>query len=256
MNNKIIKYVISDLLRNRTVFFYTLVLLALSLSIFFIEDNVDKSIASLLNLVLFVVPLVSIVFSTIYLYNSEEFIALLVSQPLKRQSIWLSIFVGLATAMAAAFLVGVGLPTLIFAYSLSGVTLVIGGLLLSLIFVSIAMWTAVRLRDKSKGIGLAIILWLYFALIFDALLLFLLFQFADYPIEKLMVAVSMLNPIDISRILILLEIDLSAMMGYTGAIFRDFFGTGAGMLITGLVMFLWIALPLLFATRFFKRKDL
>lgn len=256
MNNKIIKYVISDLLRNRTVFFYTLVLLALSLSIFFIEDNVDKSIASLLNLVLFVVPLVSIVFSTIYLYNSEEFIALLVSQPLKRQSIWLSIFVGLATAMAAAFLVGVGLPTLIFAYSLSGVTLVIGGLLLSLIFVSIAMWTAVRLRDKSKGIGLAIILWLYFALIFDALLLFLLFQFADYPIEKLMVAVSMLNPIDISRILILLEIDLSAMMGYTGAIFRDFFGTGAGILITGLVMFLWIALPLLFATRFFKRKDL
>ena len=256
MNNKIIKYVISDLLRNRTVFFYTLVLLALSLSIFFIEGNVDKSIASLLNLVLFVVPLVSIVFSTIYLYNSEEFIALLVSQPLKRQSIWLSIFVGLATAMAAAFLVGVGLPTLIFAYSLSGVTLVIGGLLLSLIFVSIAMWTAVRLRDKSKGIGLAIILWLYFALIFDALLLFLLFQFADYPIEKLMVAVSMLNPIDISRILILLEIDLSAMMGYTGAIFRDFFGTGTGMLITGLVMFLWIALPLLFATRFFKRKDL
>ncbi|MCC2600553.1 ABC transporter permease subunit [Sphingobacterium sp. FBM7-1] len=256
MNNKIIKYVISDLLRNRTVFFYTLVLLALSLSIFFIEGNVDKSIASLLNLVLFVVPLVSIVFSTIYLYNSEEFIALLVSQPLKRQSIWLSIFVGLATAMAAAFLVGVGLPTLIFAYSLSGITLVIGGLLLSLIFVSIAMWTAVRLRDKSKGIGLAIILWLYFALIFDALLLFLLFQFADYPIEKLMVAVSMLNPIDISRILILLEIDLSAMMGYTGAIFRDFFGTGTGMLITGLVMFLWIALPLLFATRFFKRKDL
>lgn len=256
MNNKIIKYVISDLLRNRTVFFYTLVLLALSLSIFFIEDNVDKSIASLLNLVLFVVPLVSIVFSTIYLYNSEEFIALLVSHPLKRQSIWLSIFVGLATAMAAAFLVGVGLPTLIFAYSLSGITLVIGGLLLSLIFVSIAMWTAVRLRDKSKGIGLAIILWLYFALIFDALLLFLLFQFADYPIEKLMVAVSMLNPIDISRILILLEIDLSAMMGYTGAIFRDFFGTGTGMLITGLVMFLWIALPLLFATRFFKRKDL
>lgn len=256
MNNKIIKYVISDLLRNRTVFFYTLVLLALSLSIFFIEDNVDKSIASLLNLVLFVVPLVSIVFSTIYLYNSEEFIALLVSQPLKRQSIWLSIFVGLATAMAAAFLVGVGLPTLIFAYSLSGITLVIGGLFLSLIFVSIAMWTAVRLRDKSKGIGLAIILWLYFALIFDALLLFLLFQFADYPIEKLMVAVSMLNPIDISRILILLEIDLSAMMGYTGAIFRDFFGTGTGMLITGLVMFLWIALPLLFATRFFKRKDL
>ncbi|TYR34751.1 ABC transporter permease subunit [Sphingobacterium phlebotomi] len=256
MNNKIIKYVISDLLRNRTILFYTLVLLALSLSIFLMEDNTDKGIASMLQLVLFVVPLVCIVFSTIYLYNSTEFIALLVSQPLKRQRIWLSIFIGLAVAMAFAFFVGVGIPTFIFAYSLSGVTLVIGGLLLSLIFVSIAMWTAVRIRDKSKGIGLAIILWLYFALIFDAMLLFILFQFADYPIEKMMIAVSMLNPIDISRILILLEIDLSAMMGYTGAIFRDFFGTHIGMLITWLVMFLWTALPLLFATRYFKKKDL
>lgn len=256
MNNKIIKYVISDLLRNRTILFYTLVLLALSLSIFLMEDNTDKGIASMLNLVLFVVPLVCIVFSSIYLYNSAEFIALLVSQPLKRQSIWLSIFMGLATAMTLAFFIGVGIPTFIFAYSLSGITLVIGGLLLSLIFVSIATWTAVRIRDKSKGIGLAIILWLYFALIFDAMLLFLLFQFADYPIEKMMIAVSMLNPIDISRILILLEIDLSAMMGYTGAIFRDFFGTHIGMLITGLVMLLWTALPLWFATRYFKKKDL
>ena len=60
MNNKIIKYVISDLLRNRTILFYTLVLLALSLSIFLMEDNTDKGIASMLNLVLFVVPLVCI----------------------------------------------------------------------------------------------------------------------------------------------------------------------------------------------------
>jgi len=256
MNNKIIKYVITDLLRNRTILVYTLVLLALSLSIFMIEDNTDKGIASLLNIVLFVIPLVSIVFSTIYLYNSSEFIALLVSQPLKRQTIWLSLFIGLATAMSLAFLVGVGIPTLLFAPGISGITLVIDGLLLSLIFVSIAMWTSVRIRDKAKGIGLAIMLWLYFALIFDALLLFALFQFADYPIENLMIAVSMLNPIDISRILILLQIDLSAMMGYTGAIFRNFFGTHSGMIITFIIMLLWAAIPLYFSTRFFKQKDL
>src|SRR5690606_29086517 len=141
----------------------------------------------------------------------------------KRQSIWLSIFLGLGTVMLLSFFVGVGIPTLLYAGNPSGMTLIAGGLLLSLIFVSIAMWTAVRIRDKSKGIGLAIILWLYFALIFDALLLFLLFQFADYPIENIMIGISMLNPIDITRILILLEIDLSAMMGYTGAVFREFF---------------------------------
>lgn len=256
MNNKIVKYVITDLLRNRTILFYTLLLLALSLGVFMMEDNADKSIASLLHIVLFIVPLVSIVFSTIYLYNSSEFIALLVSQPLQRQSIWRSIFIGLGTVMALSFFVGAGIPTLLYAGGASGMTLIAGGLLLSIIFVSIAMWTAVRVRDKSKGIGLAIILWLYFALIFDAMLLFLLFQFADYPIENIMICISMLNPIDISRILILLKIDLSAMMGYTGAIFRDFFGTSLGMGITLSVMLLWILIPLWSSLRYFKKKDL
>ncbi len=254
--NKIVKYVIADLLRSRTIMVYALVLFVLSFSVFSIEDNADKGVASLLNIILFVVPLVSIIFSTVYLYNSAEFIELLVSQPLKRRTIWLSIFVGLAGAVAFAFLIGVGIPLVLFAFTPSGIVLLLCGTLLSVVFVSVAMWAAVRIRDKAKGIGLSILLWLYFALLFDALVLFVLFQFSDYPIENGMIAVSMLNPIDISRILILLQIDLSAMMGYTGAIFRSFFGTGWGMAITAIVLMGWVALPLWSSMRFFERRDL
>lgn len=253
---KIIKYVVADLLRNKTIMLYTLVLLALSISVFSMEPNAEKGVASLLNIILFVVPLVSIIFSTVYLYNSAEFIELLVSQPLKRQTIWLSIFIGLGGAVALAFLVGLGIPVILYAFIPSGIVLVLCGMVLSLVFVSIAMWASVRIRDKAKGIGLSILLWLYFSLLFDALVLFAVFQFADYPIENLMVGVSMLNPIDISRILILLQIDVSAMMGYTGAIFRNFFGNAGGMSLTLLVLFVWIALPLGFSTYFFKKKDL
>lgn len=254
--SKIIKYVIADLLRNRTIMVYTLVLLALSMTVFGMEDNAEKGVASLLNIILFVVPLVSIIFSTVYLYNSAEFIELLVSQPLKRQTIWMSIFVGLAGAVSLAFLVGVGIPVILYAFMPSGIVLVLCGVVLSLVFVSIAMWASVRIRDKAKGIGLSILLWLYFALLFDALVLFLVFQFSEYPLENAMVAVSMLNPVDISRILILLQIDVSAMMGYTGAIFRNFFGTSGGMAITLAVLMLWISVPLLLSNRFFKHKDL
>lgn len=254
--SKIIKYVIADLLRNRTIMVYTLVLMALSMTVFGMEDNAEKGVASLLNIILFVVPLVSIIFSTVYLYNSAEFIELLVSQPLKRQTIWMSIFVGLAGAVSLAFLVGVGIPVILYAFMPSGIVLVLCGVVLSLVFVSIAMWASVRIRDKAKGIGLSILLWLYFALLFDALVLFLVFQFSEYPLENAMVAVSMLNPVDISRILILLQIDVSAMMGYTGAIFRNFFGTSGGMAITLAVLMLWISVPLLLSNRFFKHKDL
>jgi len=77
---KMIKYVITDILRNKIVIAYTLFLLAISLSVFNLDDNPAKGLLSLLNLVLIIVPLVSIVFSTIYIYNSSEFIELLVSQ--------------------------------------------------------------------------------------------------------------------------------------------------------------------------------
>lgn len=251
-----IKYILADILKNKIVIAYTVVLFILSMSIFTFEDSATKGVLSLLNMLLFIVPLVSVIFSTIYLYNSSEFIELLVSQPLKRQSIWMSVFFGLASALCLACLIGVGIPVLLYAAFAPGFILLGCSLILSIIFVAIALWAGVRIRDKAKGIGLAIMLWLYFALLFDALVLFMLFQFADYPIEKGMVAVSLMNPIDISRILILLQVDISAMMGYTGAIFRNFFGTGMGIAITAAILALWAIIPTWFSVRHFKTKDL
>lgn len=235
---------------------YTLFLLALSLSIFSLEDNSAKGLLGLLNIILIIVPLVSLVFSTIYIYNSAEFIELLVSQPLQRKTIWLSLFIGLAFSMAIAFIIGAGIPVLIFQPDITGLTMILIGLLLSVIFVSISLLATVKTRDKAKGIGVAILLWLYFSLLFDGLVLFLVFQFSDYPIEKAMVGVSMLNPIDLGRILILLKMDVSALMGYTGAVFNHFFGTVIGMGLSFLVLLFWLMIPLWMSIKNFNHKDL
>ena len=254
--NKIIKYVIADILRNKIVLIYTIFLLATSFSVFGLEDNSSKGMLSLLNIILIVVPLVSIVFSTIYMYNSVEFIELLLSQPLKRNSIWLSLFAGLASSLSIAFFLGVGIPVLIYEANTIGFTMIFMGILLSVIFVAISFLATVKTRDKAKGIGAAIMLWLYFSLLFDGLVLFILFQFADYPLEKLMIGLSALNPIDLSRILILLQLDVSAMMGYTGAVFNDFFGTFNGLFFSFFVLFGWIFVPVWFSIRKFNTKDL
>jgi Cu-processing system permease protein len=195
-------------------------------------------------------------FSAIYVYNSAEFVELLVSQPLKRRSIWLSLFTGLSCSMAVSFFIGAGIPILLYEATATGFMMLATGLLLSVIFVSIAMFAAVKTRDKARGIGVAILLWLYFALIFDGLLLFILFQFADYPLEKTMIILSVFNPIDLSRILILLNMDISALMGYTGAIFKDFFGTQVGLITSFVALFVWIIVPTWLSLRKFNRKDL
>ncbi len=235
---------------------YTVFLLLFSFSIFNLEDNSTKGLLSLLNIILIIVPLVSILFSAIYVYNSAEFLELLVSQPLKRTAIWLSIFSGLAASQAIAFIIGAGIPIMLYEATDTGFMMLITGTFLSVIFVAIAMLAAVSTRDKAKGIGVNILLWLYFALLFDGIVLFLLFQFADYPLEKIMVAISALNPIDLGRILILLKLDVSALMGYTGAIFKDFFGTRSGLIISFLVLLAWIIIPAFLSVRKFKRKDL
>ncbi|HRN80068.1 MAG TPA: ABC transporter permease subunit [Ferruginibacter sp.] len=253
---KIIKYVIIDILRNKIVIGYTLFLLAITLSIFNLEDQSTKGLLSLLNIILIVVPLVCILFSAIYVYNSNEFIELLVSQPIKRSTILLSMFTGLSVSMVVAFLIGTGIPILLFEPTSTGFTMMGVGVLLTLIFVSVALLTAVYARDKAKGIGWVILLWLYFSLLFDGLILFILYQFSEYPLEKAMVGISALNPIDLSRILVLLKMDVSAMMGYTGAIFRNFFGTQYGFWMAIAVMLLWAFIPLFISLRKFKRKDL
>lgn len=253
---KIIKYVMSDILQNRIVLVYTFFLLITSFSVFSLEDNSSKGLLSLLNVTLLIVPLVSIIFATIYVYNSAEFMELLVSQPLKRKSIWLSLFVGLAGSLSISFFIGVGIPILLYQPNKIGLVMLGTGILLTNAFVAVAMLAVVKIRDKAKGIGVTILLWLYFAILFDGIVLFILFQFADYPLEKAMVVVAAFNPIDLSRILILLQMDVSAMMGYTGAVFKDFFGTTTGMMLSIVVLLLWTALPVWLSTRRFIRKDL
>ncbi len=254
--NRIIKFVILDILKNRIVLIYTLILAVLSWSIFSLEDNSTKGLLTLLNVILLIVPLVSVIFATIYQYNSAEFIELLLSQPIRRKKIWSGLFVGMTTSMILAFIIGAGIPLLIYAPAGIGLMMLGTGCLVSAIFIAIAFLSAVLTRDKAKGIGISIMLWLFFALLYDGLILFLMFQFSDYPIEKAMVGISALNPLSLARILILLRLDVSAMMGYTGAIFKDFFGTTTGLLISFSLLILWTILPYYFSLLRFKRMDL
>ncbi len=253
---RILKYVALDILKNRIVIAYAVMLALFSWSAFSLEDNAAKGLLTVLNIVLLTVPLVSILFSTIYVYNSNEFIELLVSHPVNRGMIWKALFTGLSLSMVAAYLVGAGIPLLLFADAGTALIMIAAGALLSVIFVALAFLSSVLTRDKAKGIGISIMLWLYFALLFDGLVLFLFFQFSDYPIEKPVVLLSALSPVDLCRILILLRLDVSAMMGYTGAIFRQFFGSSWGLVISFMLLLLWIAVPFFVSLRKFKKKDL
>ena len=254
--NKIARFILYDILKNKIVIFYTILLFIISWSVLGLESNYTKATLSLLNVVLLVVPLVSIIFSTIYVYNSSQFMELLLSQPVPRSKVWFNIFLGLSTALVLAFLIGFGIPILLYSSLETGFSLIIIGVLLSVIFTSFAMLAAILSRDRAKGIGISIFIWLFFSIIYDGILLILMFQFADYPIEGIMATLTGLNPVGLSRIFVLLQLNISAMLGYAGAVFAKMFGSGGGMGISMIILFMWASIPFMYSLIKFNKKDL
>jgi Cu-processing system permease protein len=242
--------------RSKVITGYTLFLFAVTFGMFQLEPDPGKAMLSLLNIVLIVVPLVSMVFSTIHYFNSYEFIALLLSQPVSRDRIIISEYAGTALSLSFSFMVGVGVPVAIYHPDPTGLSLIFSGVMLSIVFSSLAFLAAVKSRDKARGIGAALLFWFYFAVIYDALILMILFSFSDYPLEKFTLVMSSLNPVDLARIFMMLNMDVSALMGYTGATYKDFFGSATGMLYTCGILLLWIVVPCWLAIRSFRRKDL
>jgi Cu-processing system permease protein len=250
------KYILYDIIRSRIVLAYTLFLFVVSFSLFRMEEDSSRAMLSLLNIVLIVLPLISLVFTTIHYYNSYEFIELMLSQPMSRRKILLSEYAGVVVSLLFAFWIGIGIPVIIFAASSTGFALLFTGSALTVIFTSIAFLASVRSKDKARGIGASLLLWFYFALIYDALVLMILFAFSEYPMEKFTLLLSALNPVDMGRIFIILQMDVSALMGYTGALYQDFFGNSTGILFTSGVMLIWAIAPLWLALRSFSKKDL
>lgn len=253
---KLSKYVLIDVLRSRFLLAFVTLLLATGICLFYFQGDIRRSMNSLMSIVMFVIPLVTIVFATTHLYNSAEFIELMVSQPIKRRNIILAEFIGISTAMCTAIIIGIGIPVILFSFDSTGWTLILTSLSMGLVFSSLATLAVMLSRDKAKGIGLALLIWIYFTIIYDGIILAIMFAFSEYPLEKLVVFLTALNPIDLGRIIILLKLDLSALMGYTGALFRDFFGSPIGMVMVTTLLFCWVLAPILFAVRIFSRKNL
>lgn len=135
-----------------------------------------------------------------------------------------------------------------------GLLLIVAGTLLTFIFTSLAFYALVLALDKARGIGAALILWFYFALIYDGLVLTILFAFSNYPLEQLTLALPSLNPIDLGRIFLMLKLDVSALMGYNGATYKDFFGSSLGTAYILGVMLVWAAPPSCWRSKFLIKR--
>jgi Cu-processing system permease protein len=179
---------------------------------------------------------------------------------MKRSTIFLGQYLGVSLSLIISLVFGLGIPFTVYGVWQSAevanfVLLLVSGTFLTLIFVALAYNIALSNDNKIKGFGYAILLWLFMAVIYDGMFLIFLVVFEEYPIDNFSLIATMLNPIDLSRILILLKLDISALLGYTGAVFQKFFGTSTGLITSLMILVVWTALPVLMIVRKASKKD-
>ena len=256
---KIIRFEFNNILRTKWIIIYTLFFFAVSYLLLNFESDIGKAAISLMNIVLIIIPLVSIIFGTMFIYNSREYIEMMLCQPINRKSLFVGLYLGNTLPLALAFSLGVIVSFILNATSFNNISaliiLIISGVALTFIFTSIAFWVSIKFSDKVKGFGFAILLWLILAVVYDGFILFIIYYFRDYPLEKVVLFITLFNPIDLGRMLFILNFDYSALLGYTGALFQKFFGTSLGEFLSLVMLLLWILVPTYISSRAFSRKD-
>lgn len=247
-------------MRSRWSYVYFLFYLALGFVLLFLNNDVSKAVITLMNIIIVLVPLIGTIFGVMYFYNSKEFTELLLAQPIKRSSIFLGQYLGVAGSLTLSLVLGLGIPFLLYGLLRSNAIfdfslLLVIGAFLTLIFTALSFNIALSNENKIKGFGYAVLLWLLLAVVYDGLFLMSLIMFEEYPLDNFSLLATILNPIDLSRTLILLKLDISALLGYTGAVFKSFFGTSLGLFVSFGMLALWTVLPVLRLLHKARKKD-
>ena len=244
-------------MRTKWLPFYALFFLAFTAALLRFGGDPSKVTASLLNIILLVVPLVSILYSSVHWYNAEPFTGILITQPIRRSSVYISTWLAISSGLTLSFVVSTGLSLWFFnAIHFNSLFLLAIGGLLGFVFVGIGMLIAVIVADRMKGLGLIFLVWLYFSLLHDVVVFLFISSFGEYPIEIPSIGLMLINPIDLARCALLLSIDLSAMMGYTGRILQEVLSKPIGLAIAVLTLLMWTIVPAVCGAKYFEHKDL
>ncbi len=257
---RVARFQAREVMRSRWLIAYGCFFLVVTEGLLRFTGGDARTILSLASIVLYVVPLLTLVFGTVYLYNAREFTELLLAQPIDRRALFAGLYSGLTIPLVLAIAIGVGGPFLMrgFADPLPRAMLaaVIGtGAALTMIFTAIAFCIALWCEDRLRGLGAAIGVWMLGAIVYDGLVMAAVAAFSDYPLEKPMLMLTLANPIDLARVTLLLQLDVSALMGYTGAVIQQFLGGATGTLVAVCALALWIAGPIALGLHAFARKD-
>ena len=256
-----------DRIRNRWVLAVALVFTVFALVIAYFGAaqqgavgfrSIDVTIASLVSLVIYLIPLIALIlgFDAIVGERERGSLDLLLTLPITRKELILGKYAGLAGALAFSTIAGFGAVGVILSPSLSldalfhYVGFMASAILLGFAFLSLAVMLSVFAADRTRASGLAIGTWFFFVLVFDLLLLGALVVTAGDYGGAIFPYLLLLNPADVFRVLNVFSLDEVRTLYGLATVFPEALSNPATL---GGVMLAWIVGPLAVAIWRFER---
>ncbi|MGE0130395.1 MAG: ABC transporter permease [Blastocatellales bacterium] len=222
-----------------------------------------RTSASLLNLVLYIIPLVALTMGTLSFTSEKSLNEMLFAQPVTRAEILLGKLAGLFASILTATLVGFGLAGALIAAkagtsgALRYQAFVILSLALGLVFLTLSAMVASLCQRKTKAFGVALFLWFFFVLFYDLIVIGVTFLLKERTANAFIFSSLFGNPVDMARVACLMVLDGKEVFGAAGAALVKFLGGQSAsllLLLGGLIA--WIVVPFLFAQRALSRQDI
>ena len=257
-------------LETRWLFGFTALLTALVLGLSFFGLAQSREVGfqgfarvtlSLMNLVLFVVPLTGLMLGVTSIAGGGGTLPLLLAQPVGRGEVLIGKFVGLAGALSVAQAVGFGAGGALVAFlagadqvpgflALTGLSMALGWLT-----VSASLCIAVVWPDRLKAMSAALLLWLLMVVAYDLVVLGVTAVLQGVPLQTVLFPALLLNPVDLARVLTTLAVGSGALFGPTSAVLMRSFGSAGGIALGLAVLAIESAIPLVIAVRVFRKRD-
>jgi len=259
-------------IRNRWVLLFAIIfgVLVLTISYFGLVtagaigfQGFARTSASLLNFVLYVIPLVSLIMGTQSFTSEKSTNELLFSQPVTRTEILLGKLAGLFASMFVATLIGFGLAGLVIAIragtagSLRYPAFVGLSLVLTFIFLSLSVLVSVFCQRRPVAYGFSLFVWFFFVLFYDLIVIGGTFLLPERAANRFLFLSLLGNPVGMVRVASLIILDGKEIFGAAGAALLRFFGGEVAsivFLLAGLLVWLWV--PVWLAQSVLKRQDI
>ncbi|MDQ0215524.1 Cu-processing system permease protein [Oikeobacillus pervagus] len=257
-------------MRSRWMMIFAFLFTVLAAIILFFGNETAKSgyegfsrmTANLLNLSLFLIPLLTLLIGSLLFSGEKEDgrLALLMTYPISPFSLIAGKYTGLFLSLSIVLLLG---------YSVSGILLLFFGgaafsllllffflsLFLTMMFLSISMLIGVLANSRLHALGLGIFCWAFFVLFYEFIIMALTTMAPPNSVLPILTISVFLNPVELIRVFTVIFLGSGTVFGPTIYDFTIWAESGWGTFMFFVSCLLWTVIPLVMANILLKRGN-